>query len=66
MIYENQIDTLKVGDIHDEWQFDTNPAHADLLGSTGCESITRAGELLNMNIRLDGEYKIGRNWAETH
>jgi len=60
------LDYLKVGDIHDEWQLDTNPDHADEVGRIGCEAMTTAGEILKMNIRLDGEYKIGRNWAETH
>lgn len=66
MINEEGLDCLKVGDIHDEWQYDCNPEHADRVGLLGCAAITRAGEFLNMNIRLDGEYKIGKNWAETH
>ena len=28
--------------------------------------LKRAGELLKLNCPIDGEYKIGRNWAETH
>lgn len=63
---EQIYDWLKVGDIHDEWQLDTNPDIADRLGQLGCLAIKEAGKLLNMNIALDGEYKIGRNWAETH
>lgn len=62
----SHLDYLKVGDIHDEWQLDTNPDHADEVGRIGCEAMTRAGEILNMNIRLDGEYKIGKTWADTH
>lgn len=63
---EKGLDTLKVGDIHDEWQMDTHPDHAEEVGKLGCLAIKKAGELLNMNIPLDGEYKIGNNWAETH
>lgn len=61
-----KLDYLKVGDIHDEWQYDCSPEHAARVGTLGCLAIKQAGELLKMNIPLDGEYKIGNNWAETH
>ena len=28
--------------------------------------IKEAGEILKLNCPIDGEYKIGNNWAETH
>jgi DNA polymerase-1 len=65
-IKEASLDAIKVGDIHDEWQFDCLPAHASLVGEFGCNAIKEAGEVLNMNIALDGEYSVGNNWAETH
>jgi hypothetical protein len=30
------------------------------------ESIIEAGEFYNLRCPLDGEYKVGRNWSETH
>jgi len=30
------------------------------------ESIKAAGIALDLKCPLDGEYKIGNNWAETH
>lgn len=66
MLEEEELDALKVGDIHDEWQLDCNPDHADRVGRLGCLAIKKAGEALKMNIALDGEYSIGKNWAETH
>lgn len=60
------LDYRKVGDIHDEWQYSVRPEHAERVGELGCLSLRLAGEKLKMNIALDGEYKIGYNWAETH
>ena len=54
------------GNIHDEVQFSCRPEHADELGQLFCDSLTEAGKQLKVNCRLDGEYKIGNNWAETH
>lgn len=65
-IIRKGIDTLKVGDIHDEWQYDTHPDHSEVLGKLGCTAIKKAGEHFDMRIALDGEYSVGRNWAETH
>jgi DNA polymerase-1 len=59
-------DVLKVGDIHDEDQSDCDPEIADDFGKMRVGTIRQAGELLKMNVPLDGEYKIGRTWAETH
>ena len=54
------------GNIHDEVQFSCLPEHADELGKLFCDSLTKAGEELEFKCRLDGEYKVGSNWAETH
>jgi DNA polymerase I-like protein with 3'-5' exonuclease and polymerase domains len=65
-IKEEELDALKVGDIHDEWQFDCLPAHADRVGKLACAAMTKAGEILKMKIKIEGEYSVGRTWAETH
>jgi len=65
-IRKEGLDCLKVGDIHDEWQFDVAPTHAERVGDLACRAMTQAGKVLNLNIKIEGEYKIGRNWAETH
>jgi DNA polymerase I-like protein with 3'-5' exonuclease and polymerase domains len=66
MLDEQNLDAIKVGDIHDEWQIDCLPEHADLVGKSGCLAINRAGHELKLNIELDGDYSVGTNWAETH
>lgn len=65
-IKKEGLDSLKVGDIHDEWQYDTDEDDADRHGVVAVRSIVEAGERLNLNVPLDGESKKGRTWAETH
>jgi len=55
-----------VANIHDEWQLEVPKNQADLIGKIGVDSIINAGKHFNMACPLDGEYKIGANWSETH
>jgi DNA polymerase I-like protein with 3'-5' exonuclease and polymerase domains len=52
--------------VHDEVQFSCAPLDADELGQQYVDSIRKAGETLGFKCRLDGEYKVGNNWKETH
>lgn len=60
------LDSLKVGDIHDEWQYDVAPNDAREHARLSVQSIREAGEELNLNVPLDGTAKEGLTWAETH
>lgn len=60
------LDSLKVGDIHDEWQYDVEPDDAREHAEVSVAAIREAGERLKLNVPLDGEAKIGKTWAETH
>ena len=55
-----------VADVHDEWQIESKPEHAQFIGETCVNSIRKAGEVLGVRCPLDGEFKIGKNWKETH
>jgi DNA polymerase I-like protein with 3'-5' exonuclease and polymerase domains len=55
-----------VGNVHDEWQVEVPEQYAEEVGKAGVESIIQAGVDLGLNCPLDGEYKIGDNWSETH
>jgi DNA polymerase I-like protein with 3'-5' exonuclease and polymerase domains len=55
-----------VANVHDEWQIETSPEHANRVGIAGVQSIKQAGVFYQMRCPLDGEYKIGNNWKETH
>lgn len=52
--------------VHDEMQVKALTEHADIVGQAGVQGIRDAGELFKVNCPLDGEYKVGLTWAETH
>ena len=61
-----KLDCKLVGSIHDEYQIEAREAHAEKVGILMVESIKAAGIAFDMRCPLDGEYKVGNNWAETH
>jgi DNA polymerase I-like protein with 3'-5' exonuclease and polymerase domains len=66
MLKLNNIDYKFVANIHDEWQIEVKESQADFAGRLAVESIIKAGEHFNLRCPLDGEYKTGVNWSETH
>lgn len=60
------LDAIKVGDIHDEGQFDVRKDQVDLFGKIAVEAMTVAGITLNLSVPVTGSYKVGLNWHETH
>ena len=62
----NTIDYKFVANIHDEWQVEVRESQADFVGLRAVEAIIKAGEYFNHRCPLDGEYKVGDNWSETH
>lgn len=60
------VDFKQVAVVHDEFQVECSEKDADVVGQTICEAMTEAGEALKVRIRIDGEYKKGLNWFETH
>jgi len=55
-----------LGSIHDEYQIEAPEDQADKVGWLMVECIKAAGVALDLKCPLDGEYKVGNNWAETH
>ena len=55
-----------VANVHDEFQIEVPENFAVTVGKAAVRAIRNAGEVLEMRCPLDGEYKIGNNWAETH
>ena len=60
------MDASFVANVHDEWQIETNEKLAESVGQAGVQAIQEAGLTLGLRCPLDGEYKIGTNWATTH
>ena len=56
----------KVLDMHDEGQAEVWNTDVELYSQLAVQSIQDAGKHFNLNILLDGQAKIGNNWAETH
>ena len=66
LIKEQELNAIFVANVHDEWQLEVDKDHGDMVGKAGVEAIKRAGDYYKLRCPLDGEYKIGNNWAETH
>jgi DNA polymerase I-like protein with 3'-5' exonuclease and polymerase domains len=59
-------DAKFVANVHDEWQIECHLDDAVDVGNAGVHAIKEAGCMLNLNCPLDGDYKVGENWSETH
>lgn len=55
-----------VGNIHDEFQVEVRADQATKFGRLAVECIKSAGIRFNLRCPLDGEFKVGSTWAETH
>jgi len=65
-IRKKNLDAKFCANVHDEWQLEVLEKDAQTVGELGVDSIRKAGVVLGMRCQLDGEYKIGNNWKETH
>lgn len=63
---EAGIEHKKIGDIHDEGQHEAHYRCAQALGELQVQAIRDAGEELGFRVPHDGDYRIGRSWADTH
>lgn len=55
-----------VGNIHDEIQAEVREDQAQTFGWLAVECIKAAGVQLKLRCPLDGDFKIGETWAQTH
>jgi len=61
-----RVDFKLVAQVHDEWQIECRPEDADFIGKSCVNAMVFAGEVLQLNCPLDGEYRVGNSWADTH
>lgn len=52
--------------VHDEVQLEVDEEIADEVGAMCLRAFKEAGEWFNFRVRIDGEYKVGLTWADTH
>jgi DNA polymerase I-like protein with 3'-5' exonuclease and polymerase domains len=55
-----------VANVHDEFQLEVPKEYATIVGEAAKASIVEAGEYYKLRCPLDGEYKVGANWRQTH
>ncbi|WP_197729354.1 MULTISPECIES: DNA polymerase [Rhizobium] len=55
-----------VAHIHDEIQTECRPELAEEVGQIVVEGMRAAGTFFAFGCPIDGEFKIGNNWKETH
>lgn len=59
-------DWALVAHIHDELQIEAREEIADEVGRSVVKAMRACGERYKLRVPIDGEYKIGRDWAQTH
>ena len=64
--HNDRLDVQQLMHVHDEVQLQTNQEEADDVGRTAVQAMRKAGEHYEFRCPLDGEYKIGSTWADTH
>ena len=55
-----------VGNIHDEIQAEVHEEDAHAFGQQVVQSIRMTEKSLGLRCPMDGDYKVGNNWSETH
>ena len=63
---QHGIDYKFVGNVHDEIQSEVASEQAEKFGWLAVECIKAAGISFELRCPLDGEYKVGDTWTETH
>ena len=63
---QHNIDYKFIGKVHDEIQTEVVPEQASKFGWLAVECIKAAGISFDLRCPLDGEYKVGATWADTH
>lgn len=63
---QHNIDYKFIGNIHDEIQSEVATEQAEKFGWLAVECIKAAGISFSLKCPLDGEYKVGSTWSETH
>lgn len=52
--------------VHDEIQVECDAEIAEAVGKLAVQSFEMAGDYFKFRVPITGEFKVGKNWAETH
>ena len=65
-IRKNKWPVKIVANVHDEIQWETSENCATITGEAAVQSIVEAGQFYKLRCPLNGEFKYGKSWRETH
>ena len=65
-VSKHKLKARPVANVHDEFQYEVLETQAEDFGNLAVDSIINAGKKLGIRCPLNGEYKYGNNWQETH
>lgn len=67
LVYDYGTQWADILNVHDEFQSEAEKkAYAERIGKISVKAIQDAGKHFDLACPLDGEFKIGKNWAECH
>jgi hypothetical protein len=52
--------------VHDEIQLSCKPQHTEQIQRVALDSFVEAGEFFGFGCIIEGDSRVGSNWAETH
>lgn len=55
-----------VANVHDEFQIESEEQHAEYIGRSAADCITKAGEHFKFRCPLTGSFGVGDSWKDTH
>jgi hypothetical protein len=65
-VKDKKLDSHLLLAYHDEYERDAIEDQGEEVGELMAESIRQAGRFFNLRCPLEGEYGVGKNWAEVH
>ena len=65
-IQESGVDAKLVASVHDEYQFEVANDDTEKFAEITNTAIKEVQDIYDLKCPLDSEFKIGKNWAETH
>ena len=55
-----------VANVHDELQIECEEEIAHEVGQEVCRCSTLAGNFFKCRVKIEADYRVGKNWSETH
>jgi len=52
--------------IHDEVQIACNPKHTEAINKEALNAFPEAQQFFGFKCKIEGDSKVGSNWADTH